>query len=218
MKLLLLQLLVVMFAYPATTAEIYNYTDEEGNTKYTNVPTKNMPYSGNKESTSEFGEDVQIIERQKTESNQIKLQNKQDIAILDKLQLDLDLTENKILSILEEIDDIKSSIPSSSMQALDYLSFNRFHYSECLRILEDNTYITNYQFYPNFYWGVSGTSITYPVVDPDTKVYCKQLIQDRKEREALFEQGNARINALKSQYDELIIYKEALLEQIRKYR
>ncbi len=216
--LLLLPLFIALLTNSAMAAEIYHYTDEEGNTKYTNVPTKNMPYPGNQESTSDFSEDVQIIQEPKTKSSQIKLQSKQSNETFNQLQLELDIVDNKMLTILEEIDEIKSAIPSSSIQALDYLSVNRFHYSECLRILEDDTYITQYQFYNNFYWGTSGTSVTYSAIDPDTKIYCKQLIQDRKERQALFEQGTARINALKSEYDQLISYKDALLEQIRKYK
>ncbi len=213
--------IVLIFAYSGSAGEIYDYTDEEGNTNYTNVPTKNQPNSGDKdqELLKEFGEDVEIIKpsQQEKESNQVELEIKKDTVYLDHLRLELVQIDNKLLSISDEIDHIKSSIPSSSMQVLDYTGSNRLIYSECLRILEDDTYITQYQFYNSYYWGTSGTSVTYPAVDPNTKVYCKQLIQERKDRELLFEQGNAKIDALESQYDELYIYRESIVEQIRKY-
>lgn len=213
--------IVLIFAYSGLAGEIYDYTDEEGNTNYTNVPTKNQPNSSDKdqELLKEFGEDVEIIKpsQREKESNHVELETKQDTAYLDRLRLELEQIDNKLLSISDEIDHIKSSIPSSSMQALDYTPSNQFIYSECLQILEDETYITKYQFYNSYYWGTFGTSVTYPAVDPNTKVYCKQLIEDRKERDLLFEQGNARINALESQYDELSLYRESIVEQIRKY-
>lgn len=223
MKSTLLSLVIVLiFAYSGLAGEIYNYTDKEGNTNYTNIPTKNQPDSGDQdqELPKEFGEDVEIIKQsqQEKESNQVELEIKKDTVHLDSLRLELEQIDNKLLSISDEIDHIKSSIPSSSMQALDYTGSNQLIYSECLRILEDDTYITKYQFYNSYYWGTYGTSVTYPAIDPNTKVYCKQLIQERKERELLFEQGNARIDTLESQYDELSIYRESIEGQIRKYK
>lgn len=213
--------IVLIFAYSGLAGEIYDYTDEEGNTNYTNVPTKNQPDSGDKdqELLKEFGEDVEIIKpsQQEKESYQVESEIKKDTVYLDHLRLELVQIDNKLLSISDEIDHIKSSIPSSSMQVLDYTGSNRLIYSECLRILEDDTYITKYQFYNSYYWGTSGTSVTYPAIDPNTKVYCKQLIQEREDRELLFEQGNTRIDALESQYDELYVYRESIVEMIRKY-
>lgn len=211
-------LIVLIFAYSGISGEIYNYTDEEGNTKYTNVPTKSQPNPSEKDQQliKEFDEDVEIIQpsQEEKESNH---ENKNDTVYLDHLRLELEQIDNKLLSISDEIDRIKSSIPSSSMQVLDYTGSNRLIYSECLRILEDDTYITQYQFYNSYYWGTSGTSVTYPAIDPNTKAYCKQLLQERKDRELLFEQGNARIDALESRYDELNLYRESVVEQIRKY-
>ena len=205
----------------AVAGGIYNYETEDGSKTYTNVPTKNKfnSNSGNKheELLNEFGEDVEIIEpfKVETDSHKIILKHKKDTSYLDSLNLELEIIDNKLYSIQNEIDYIKSVIPRRSTLALDYLPSHQARYLGCLRALEDDTYITQYYFYDSYYWGIYGSSVTYSAVDPSTKVYCKQLLQDQKDSRILYEQGNTRINALESQYTELSIYRESIWLQFR---
>ncbi len=187
--------------------DIYNYTNEAGNTSYSNVPSSNMPNNDPKDSQQKDEYEIILTPRKRSDAQK-------DIVIstledqIDKLKIRQRDIDTEILNLQEVINsgekEMRRNLPK---------------YANCFVILEDTSQTSYIQQYFDPYYNYNAYLMnTYPNVSPSERAYCRILVEDYYKRRAEIDSFYHSRRSLQQESDALYQKQLMLQEQFEDLR